>query len=103
MPTRFTLEPGDMIVFEDTNEICVLIKPFDVAERRTGKRSAFPKDAWDVQWTKEWKPAGPWQKFLSVPPQYVKSHGVSRLNLWNRLSFRGAVKKGKVIKVKKTP
>ena len=87
MPTRFTLEPGDMIVFEETDEICILI----------------PNLAWDAQWTREWAVAGPWQEFLSVPPKYVQNYGVSRVNLFNRLSHRGAVKKGKVITVKKLP
>ena len=103
MPTRFTLVPGDMIIFEATGEVCVLIGMFDPAERRAGKRGAFPSRAWDVQWTKEWDAAGPWQKFLSVPPRYVQNAGVSAMNLFNRLSFRCAVKQGNIIKVKKLP
>ena len=103
MPTRFTLEPGDMIVFEETGEVCVLVGCFDTQERRTGERGSFPNSAWDIQWTQEWDEAGPWQKFLSCAPEYVRNHGVSGVNLFNRLSHRRAVKHGKVIKVKKLP
>ena len=103
MPTRFTLEPGDMIVFEETGEICILIGLFDKTVRSTGKRGDIPNLAWDAQWTREWAVAGPWQEFLSVPPKYVQNYGVSRVNLFNKLSQRGAVKKDKVITVKKLP
>ena len=92
-----------MIVFEDTGEVCVLIGRCDTAERRSGKAGTFPNTAWDIHWTQDWADGGPWQKFLSVPPKYVESVGVSAMNLFNRLSFRRAIKEGGVIKVKKLP
>ena len=111
MPTRLTLEPGDMIIFEDTEEICVLVERFDSVLRRRqddlqAKKSVdevlgFPKWCWNTTWIRPWQEAGEWQKRLSTPPKHQRYFGVSSMNLFNFLSHHRAYKKGKTIRVPK--
>jgi len=106
MPTRFTLEEGDMIVFKATKEVCVLVKRFDAVQRRQNERgkgedySSWPSWCWDTQWTTDYESRGPWQERLTVAPKHQRFYGVSDCNLFNALSHARAIKKGKVITVK---
>jgi len=95
-----------MIVFKDTGEVCVLVERFNSVERREkgkNKSKSWANWCWDAHWNKDWGEAGPWQRFLSCEPEYVREYGISSMNLFNRLSHRGAVKKDNIIKVLKTP
>tara|TARA_B100000686_G_C16776266_1_gene968705 strand:+ start:1550 stop:1918 length:369 start_codon:yes stop_codon:yes gene_type:complete len=103
MAEDLTFSPGDMIVFEDTGEVCVLIEKFDAARRRMydntteAERARSPEETlgfkrwcWATHWVRDWEDAGEWQVKLSVPPKHQRYHGVSAMNLFNYLSHRRA-------------
>jgi len=103
------IRPGDMIVFEETGEVCVLIELFDVyvSTTRQDQQRRFPQWAWRAVWHS--KPdegsrdgRGPYQRALEPDsPRYVKKYGISKTNLFNCLSHRSATKEGNVITVPK--
>ena len=109
MPDGLGIEPGDLIVFEETGEVCVLIELFDVYAKKSpsGGRPGFKKGAWRAIWHS--KPdkevhdrRGPYQRTLQPgSPKDVETYGISKMNLFNCLSHRRATKEGKVITVPK--
>jgi len=106
MPTRFSLEKGDMIVFKATGEYCVLLGQFDAVARRQkdlnepDAYNSWPSYSWDIQWGRAWEEAGAWQERLSVPPEHIRLYGTSAVNLFNALSHGRAIKKGNIITMK---
>ena len=105
-----SIEPGDMIVFEETGEVCVLIELFDVAQGIPPRKDGQPrlsKWAWKAIWQS--KPdeeirdlRGPYQRTLQPgSPKDVEIYGISKMNLFNCLSHRRARKEGTVITVPK--
>lgn len=80
---------GDMIIFEDTGEWCVLHEKFDAyAENKTPSRS--PSWAWKAEWGTE---PGPWQQ-MDAGARY----GISHINLSN--CAQPAFRVGNIVKVR---
>ena len=104
------IQPGDMVVFEETGEVCVLIELFDVTRNfppREDDHPRTPKLAWNAIWQTKPKEGqarrrGPFQRYLE-PDQlkHVKKYGISKVNLFNCLSNRRATKEGNIITVPK--
>jgi len=97
------LEEGDMIVFEETGEVCVLIERFDVwaRERSKGARGT-PTWAWRAVWHpfEDGSKPGPWQKtYEPGNADDTQKYGISATNLYNSLSHRRAKRDGKILKV----
>lgn len=108
--SRTSIEPGDMIVFEETGEVCVLIELFDVYANRHHDKGDTPRSkkwAWKTIWhSKPDKEArdlrGAFQRTLQPgSPKDVEIYGISKMNLFNCLSHRRARKEGTVITVPK--
>ena len=106
------LEPGDMIIFEETGEVCVLIELFDVHKKKfprgRSRNLITAQWAWRAIWHS--KPdveardiRGSYQRTLQPgSPKDVEIYGISKMNLFNCLSHRRATKEGKGITVPKT-
>ena len=97
------VEEGDMIIFEETGEVCVLIERFDVwaHDRPKGTRGA-PTWAWRAVWHpfEDGSKPGPWQKtYEPGSAEDTQNYGISAVNLYNSLSHRRAKRDGKILKV----
>ncbi len=99
------LQEGDMIIFEETGEVCVLIEKFDVwahtRPKDAGLRST-PTWAWRAVWHpfEDGSKPGPWQKtYEPGSAEDTQKYGISAVNLWNSLSHRRAKRKGKILRV----
>ena len=109
--TSLYLKPGDMIVFEETGEVCVLIEKFDVwaenAEDKEGQgRFHWPTWAWRGLWHPYGADddRGPWQRKLEPGcTEDTKKYGMSSVNLFNGLSHARARRKGGVVTVPPGP
>ena len=101
--TSLYLEEGDMIIFEETGEVCVLIEKFDVwAHAHKGERARYPTWAWRAVWHpfKDGSMPGPWQKtYEPGNVEDTQKYGISAVNLYNSLSHRKAKREGKLLKV----
>ena len=98
------LEEGDMIVFEETGEACVLVERFDVwqEKKETKARTHYPTWAWRAVWHPfgDGSKAGPWQKtYEPGNAEDTQKYGISATNLYNSLSHRRARRKGKILTV----
>ena len=83
--------PGDMIIFEDTGEWCVLHEKFDVYASKK-RQSYSPSWAWKAEWGSKW---GPWQQMDAG-----EKHGISHINLSN--CAQPAFREGSVVRVRST-
>ncbi len=101
------LKSGDMVVFEDTGEVCVLIEQFDVwaenAEERVRQGQVHrPTWAWRTLWHphSDGERGGPWQNKLEVGSlEDRKRYGIAAVNLYNSLSHNRAKRKGDLLRV----
>ena len=97
------LEEGDMIVFEETGEVCVLVERFDVWARDRAKGArGMPVWAWRAVWHpfEDGSKPGPWQKtYEPGSAEDTQKYGISAVNLYNSLSHRGARREDKVLRV----
>ena len=81
-------DEGDMIIFEDTGEWCVLHEKFDVYAGTPASQD--PSWAWKVEWGTE---PGPWQQ-MDAGSRY----GISHINLSN--CAQPAFREGSIVRVR---
>ena len=97
------VEEGDMIIFEETGEVCVLIERFDVWARVRSKGARdTPTWASHAVWHpfEDGSKPGPWQKtYEPGSAEDTQNYGISAVNLYNSLSHRRAKRDGKILKV----